>query len=77
MQYRVILPDHDWVEEEKYKLILSVYAGIKVNNHGMGNPEAMTFSGPTVVRISSTKHSTSNAVSQTNLNLYVKHHQVL
>lgn len=27
LDYRVVLPDHDWVKAEKHKLIPSVYAG--------------------------------------------------
>ncbi len=29
VQYRIQLPDHDWVIAETHKLIPSVYAGIK------------------------------------------------
>uniref|UniRef100_A0ABD2X032 VWFA domain-containing protein n=1 Tax=Trichogramma kaykai TaxID=54128 RepID=A0ABD2X032_9HYME len=63
MQYRVTLPDHDWVKAEKHKLIPSVYAGITINSNGMGSPEAVTCSGPTVVRVRSAKHSSSYAAS--------------
>lgn len=63
MQYRVTLPDHDWVKAERHKLIPSVYAGIGINEKGLGNLEAITSSGPTAIRIRSGKHSTSNASS--------------
>ncbi|GBP43606.1 hypothetical protein EVAR_32172_1 [Eumeta japonica] len=61
MEYRVRLPDHDWVVAEKHKLIPSVYAGIEINTDGMGRPEAVTYSGPTHVAIRSGKHSSSSA----------------
>ncbi|XP_071575574.1 uncharacterized protein [Temnothorax nylanderi] len=61
MEYRVRLPDHDWVVAEKHKLIPSVYAGIKITPEGMGKPEAVTYSGPTYIAIRSGKHSSSSA----------------
>ncbi|GBP88239.1 GA-binding protein subunit beta-1 [Eumeta japonica] len=61
MEYRVRLPDYDWVVAEKHKLIPSVYAGIEINTDGMGRPEAVTYSGPTYVAIRSGKHSSSSA----------------
>lgn len=63
MQYRVTLPDHDWVVAEKYKLIPSVYAGITIKPNGYGDPAYVTYSGPTVIRMRSGKHDTSNAES--------------
>ncbi|KAL0879428.1 hypothetical protein ABMA27_003179 [Loxostege sticticalis] len=47
LDYRVKLPDHDFVVAEKHKLIPSVYAGIVVKKDGEGKPEAVTHSGPT------------------------------
>lgn len=32
IEYRVTLPDHDWVVASKHKLIPSVYAGIKIGS---------------------------------------------
>ncbi|CAG9563483.1 unnamed protein product [Danaus chrysippus] len=61
LDYRVKLPDHDFVVAEKHKLIPSVYAGIVVKKDGEGKPEAVTHSGPTYVAIRSGKHSSSNA----------------
>ncbi|GBP81709.1 Probable uridine nucleosidase 2 [Eumeta japonica] len=61
MEYRVRLPDHDWVVAEKHKLISTVYAGIEINTDGMGRPEVVTYSGPTYVAIRSGKHSSSSA----------------
>ena len=61
MEYRVTLPDHDWVIAEKHKLIPSVYAGIKIKPNGLGSPESVTYSGPTYVAVRSGKHSSSTA----------------
>lgn len=61
MEYKVTLPDHDWVKASKHKLIPSVYAGITIKENGMGNPDAVTYSGPTFIAIRSGKHSSSTA----------------
>ncbi|GBP00285.1 hypothetical protein EVAR_885_1 [Eumeta japonica] len=61
LDYRVKLPDHDFVVAEKHKLIPSVYAGIVVKKDGEGKPEAVSHSGSTYVAIRSGKHSSSNA----------------
>lgn len=63
VQFRVKLPDHDWVVAEKHKLIPSVYAGIIVKDNCLGSPEAVTYSGPTYVAIRSGKHSSSTAAT--------------
>lgn len=36
VEYRVKLPDHDWVKATKHKLIPSVYAGINIKEDGLG-----------------------------------------
>lgn len=61
MQYRVSLPDHDWVIGERHKLIPSVYAGLVVKEKGYGSKEAISFSGPTFIAVRSGKHSSSTA----------------
>lgn len=63
MQYRITLPDHDWVKAERHKLIPSVYAGIEIKENGFGNPDAVSYSGPTIIRIRSGKHDSSSAAS--------------
>lgn len=63
MEYRVKLPDHDWVVAERHKLIPSVYAFINIKENGIGDPKAVTFSGPTYIAIRSGKHSSSTAMS--------------
>ncbi|XP_044594835.1 uncharacterized protein LOC123272182 [Cotesia glomerata] len=63
MEYRVRLPDHDWVVAERHKLIPSVIAGCKISPKGMGDPSAVSYSGPTYVSVRSGKHSSSTASS--------------
>lgn len=63
MEYRVSLPDHDWVVAAGHKLIPSVYAGIKIQPNALGNREAVAYSGPTYISIRSGKHSSSTALS--------------
>ncbi|XP_060801623.1 uncharacterized protein LOC106141435 [Amyelois transitella] len=61
VEYRVSLPDHDWVIATRHKLIPSVYAGCIIKGNDMGRAEAITYSGPTYVAIRSGKHSSSTA----------------
>lgn len=61
MEYRILLPDHDWVVAERHKLIPSVYAGVNVEPNNFGREEAVGYSGPTHISIRSGKHSSSTA----------------
>ncbi|GBO27060.1 hypothetical protein AVEN_143994-1 [Araneus ventricosus] len=61
MEYRVCLPDHDWVIAERHKLIPSVYAGIATAPKMPGQSKALGYSGPTFIAIRSGKHSSSTA----------------
>ncbi|CAH2100804.1 unnamed protein product [Euphydryas editha] len=61
MEYRIKLPDHDWVIAERHKLIPSVYVGIKITSSMLGQPQAVGYSGPTYIAIRSGKHSSSTA----------------
>ena len=61
VEYRVRLPDHDWVVAARHKLIPSVYAGVIIQPNGLGRAEAVGYSGPTYVAIRSGKHSSSTA----------------
>lgn len=61
LEYRVKLPDHDWVVAPKHKLTPSVYGAMIIKERGLGSPDAVTYSGPTYVAIRSLKHSPSNA----------------
>lgn len=63
MEYRVKLPDHNWVVANRHKLIPSVIAGIVIAPNGKGDPKAVTYSGPTSISIRSGKHSSSTAAS--------------
>lgn len=55
MEYRVQLPDHDFVVAKGHKLIPSVYAGLQILDN------AVSYSGPTYVAIRSGKHDSSTA----------------
>ena len=55
MEYRVRLPDHDFVVADRHKLIPSVYAAAKIT------PTAVSYTGPTYIAIRSAKHDKSNA----------------
>lgn len=61
VEYRVSLPDHDWVVSEQHKLIPFVYAGIEIQHNGLRKPEAVGYSGPKYIAISSGKHCSSTA----------------
>ncbi|CAH0560583.1 unnamed protein product [Brassicogethes aeneus] len=63
VEYKVSLPDHDFVIASRHKLISSVYALCEVKSNEMGRPEAVSYSGPTYIAIRSGKHSSSTATS--------------
>ncbi|KAE8742068.1 hypothetical protein FOCC_FOCC012395 [Frankliniella occidentalis] len=64
LEYKVTLPDHDWVVAPRHKLIPSVYAGIIINEGKIdGDPALVTYSGPTYIAIRSAKHCSSTASS--------------
>ncbi|GBM34695.1 hypothetical protein AVEN_233376-1 [Araneus ventricosus] len=64
VEYKVSLPDHNWVVAARQKLIPSVYAGIDIQTDGLGRIEAVGYSGPTyVAAIRSGKHTKSTAYS--------------
>jgi len=48
---------------DQHKLIPSVYAGIRIMPDGLGNKEAVSYSGSTYIAIRSGKHSSSTAMS--------------
>ncbi|XP_062556883.1 uncharacterized protein LOC134221713 [Armigeres subalbatus] len=51
LEYRVRLPDHDWVIAPKHKLTPSVYSAMVIKEHGLGAPDAITYSGPTYPKV--------------------------
>lgn len=55
MDYKVTLPDHDWVIATRHKLIPSVYAGLEIRDG------KVSYSGPTYIAIRSGKHDSSTA----------------
>lgn len=63
LEYKVILPDHDWVVAPGHKIIPSVYEGIKIEDGKIGDPKSVSYSGPTYIAIRSAKHCSSTAAS--------------
>ena len=63
VEYKVKLPDHDFVKAPRHKLIPDVYAGIdlKASTNEFGNQRTVGYSGPTYIAIRSAKHSQSTA----------------
>ncbi|CAG8717623.1 18158_t:CDS:2, partial [Cetraspora pellucida] len=59
----VELPDHDWVVAERHKLILLVYAILDVQEGRYEHADAVTYLGPTFIRVHSDKHDSSTAYS--------------
>lgn len=57
LEYKVSLPDHDWVIAARHKLTPSVYCGIEIQKNGFGNPEAVGYTGPTYIAMRSGKIS--------------------
>ena len=55
LEYRIELPDHDFVIADKHKLIPSVYGALIFKN------EQLSYSGPTYIGIRSGKHDHSTA----------------
>lgn len=53
LEYKVSLPDHDFVVASRHKLIPSVYAAINIEPNGLGIKEAVGYTGPTYVAIRS------------------------
>ena len=62
VEYKVSLPDHNFIVASRHKLIPCVYALCKVKSNEMGQPENILYSGPTYVAIRSGKHSSSTAL---------------
>ncbi|KAJ8672545.1 hypothetical protein QAD02_003804 [Eretmocerus hayati] len=63
VDYKVSLPDDDFVVGSRHELIPSVYAGIVIKPRGLGDPKSVSYSGPTYVAIRSGKHDSSTAAS--------------
>ncbi|CAG8762627.1 23433_t:CDS:2, partial [Racocetra persica] len=63
LEYRVELPDHDWVIAKRHKLISSVYAVLDMQEGKYAHADTVTYSGPTFIRIHSSKHDSSTMYS--------------
>lgn len=63
MDYRVTVPDPDWMITPGHKLITSVYAGIKEKSGEIENRHTVSYLGPTHICIRSGKHSSSTRLS--------------
>ena len=63
VEYKVKLPNHDFVKAPRHKLIPDVYAGIdlKASTNEFGNQRTVGYSEPTYIAIRSAKHSQSTA----------------
>eukprot|EP00122_Pirum_gemmata_P001778 Pgem_evm1s1604 len=59
LEYKVQLPDHDFVIAAGHKLIPSVYAPLLIDNKN----KKLTYNGPTKIKIRSLKHDSSTAFS--------------
>ncbi|CAF1529023.1 unnamed protein product, partial [Didymodactylos carnosus] len=58
LDYKVTLPDHDWVVAKGHKLIPSVYGACLISDK-----KVVTYSGPTFVAIRSALHDSTTASS--------------
>ncbi|CAF4493036.1 unnamed protein product, partial [Rotaria sp. Silwood2] len=58
LDYRIRLPDHDWIVAPRHQLIPSVYAACLLSEDG-----DLGYSGPTYIAIRSAKHDLSTAAS--------------
>ncbi|CAF3380058.1 unnamed protein product [Rotaria socialis] len=56
VDYRISLPDHDWIVAPRHQLIPSVYAACLLSNDG-----DLGYSGPTYIAIRSARHEMSTA----------------
>ncbi|CAG8621288.1 13386_t:CDS:2, partial [Dentiscutata erythropus] len=63
LEYRIELPDHDWVVAERHKLIPSVYTILDIQESKYGHADVVTYLGPTFIRICSSKHDSSTTYS--------------
>merc|ERR1719233_2336160 len=61
LDYKVKLPDHQYVVASKHKLKPSVYVMCTVDDKCVGESAAVKYSGPTAVRVHSCKHDTSTS----------------
>ena len=60
VEYKVTLPDHDFVIVPQHKLVPSVIGDMQVSPKTF-SPEAVTYSGATYIAVRSAKHLGSSA----------------
>ena len=61
LDYKIKLPDHQYVVASRHCLKPSVYGFCKVEPGIVGSPDAVQYVGPTAVRIRSCKHDSSTS----------------
>ena len=76
LEYKVKLPDHDHPVGPRHKLIPSVIAVCIVKPGMVGDPGAVSYSGPTFISIRSGKHDTSNAITHHEDELHMMDHPI-
>ena len=59
LECKASLPDHQYVVAAGHKLKPSVYAMCTIDSSLVGVPEAVSYSGPTAIRVRSCKHDKS------------------
>ena len=59
LEYKVSLPDHQYIVASGHKLKPSVYAMCKIDSSLVGVSDAVSYSGPTAIRVRSCKHDQS------------------
>ncbi|XP_037731574.1 uncharacterized protein LOC119562454 [Drosophila subpulchrella] len=57
LEYKIKLPDHDWVVAPRHRLNPSVCAGVIISPEKTGDPKAVVYSGPTFISITAETHA--------------------
>ena len=63
MEYKLRLPNHDFIVATKHHLIPSIYAFLTVKPNSVGQTSSVSYTGPTAAYIRSGKHDQSNALT--------------
>ena len=61
LQYKVTVPDHDFVKVSQKKLSPACYAGAVIKENGLGDPSFVTYSGLTFISVLSAKHDKADS----------------
>ena len=62
LEYRVKLPDHQYVIASRHSLKPSVYAFCKIETR-VGTSHSVSYAGPTAIRVRSCKHDSSTSAT--------------